>query len=82
MLLCWQRIKESAMGTIWFWLVAIMITGYVVLDESNKSEETYPVKTGVVLTTNSLSITEDALTARIFQMDVTGSDRGGSHSSG
>jgi len=39
------------------------------------SEETYPVNTGAVLTTNSLSITEDALTARIFQLDVVGSDK-------
>src|SRR5258708_31432209 len=28
----WRRIEESAMGTIWFWLVAIMITVYVLLD--------------------------------------------------
>jgi cytochrome d ubiquinol oxidase subunit II len=28
----WRRIKESAMGTIWFWLVAIMIAIYVLLD--------------------------------------------------
>lgn len=33
-------------------------------------EEEYPVRTAVVLTTNSLSITEDALTARIFQLVV------------
>lgn len=39
------------------------------------SEETYPVNTSVVLTTNSLSITEDALTARIFQLLVVGSDK-------
>jgi cytochrome bd ubiquinol oxidase subunit II len=32
MLPCWQRIKESAMGTIWFWLVALMIVIYVLLD--------------------------------------------------
>src|SRR5260221_14339917 len=28
----WRRIEGSAMGTIWFWLVAIMITTYVLLD--------------------------------------------------
>src|SRR6266705_3567223 len=28
----WRRIEESAMGTIWFWLVAIMIAIYVLLD--------------------------------------------------
>jgi cytochrome d ubiquinol oxidase subunit II len=28
----WRRIEESAMGTIWFWLVAIMIVIYVLLD--------------------------------------------------
>jgi hypothetical protein len=39
------------------------------------SEETYPVNTGVVLTTNSLSITEDALTARIFQLNVAAGDK-------
>jgi hypothetical protein len=33
-------------------------------------EEEYPVRTAVVLTTNSVSITEDALTARIFQLVV------------
>src|SRR6266436_6057675 len=27
-----RRIEESAMGTIWFWLVAIMIATYVLLD--------------------------------------------------
>src|SRR5258707_1734229 len=32
MLPCWWRTKEGAMGTIWFWLVAIMITTYVLLD--------------------------------------------------
>jgi len=32
MLPCWQRTEEGAMGTIWFWLVAIMITIYVLLD--------------------------------------------------
>ena len=39
------------------------------------AEETYPVNTGVVLTTNSLSITEDALTARIFQLIVAAGDK-------
>jgi len=39
------------------------------------AEETYPVNTGVVLTTNSLSITEDALTARIFQLNVAAGDK-------
>jgi hypothetical protein len=39
------------------------------------SEETYPVNTSVALTTNSLSITEDALTARIFQLLVVGGDK-------
>ena len=39
------------------------------------AEEVYPVNTGAVLTTNSLSITEDALTARIFQLDVVGGDK-------
>jgi len=39
------------------------------------AEEVYPVNTVAVLTTNSLSITEDALTARIFQLDVVGSDK-------
>src|SRR3984893_14797190 len=28
----WRRSEESGMGTIWFWLVAIMITVYVLLD--------------------------------------------------
>src|SRR5437660_11236565 len=32
MLPCWRRTEEGAMGTIWFWLVAIMITIYVLLD--------------------------------------------------
>src|SRR5712671_6406066 len=32
MLPCWRRTKEGAMGTIWFWLVAIMIATYVLLD--------------------------------------------------
>jgi cytochrome d ubiquinol oxidase subunit II len=32
MLPCWQRNEESGMGTIWFWLVAIMIATYVLLD--------------------------------------------------
>src|SRR6267143_1475449 len=27
-----RRIEESAMGTLWFWLVALMITAYVLLD--------------------------------------------------
>ncbi len=39
------------------------------------SEETFPVVTGAVLTTNSLSITEDALTARIFQLNVVAGDK-------
>src|SRR4030088_25244 len=29
---CWRRSEESGMGTIWFWLVAIMIAMYVLLD--------------------------------------------------
>jgi cytochrome bd ubiquinol oxidase subunit II len=32
MLPCWRRTEEGAMGTIWFWLVAIMIATYVLLD--------------------------------------------------
>src|SRR4030088_1996109 len=28
----WRRTEENAMGTIWFWLVAIMIAMYVLLD--------------------------------------------------
>jgi cytochrome bd ubiquinol oxidase subunit II len=32
MLPCWRWTKEGAMGTIWFWLVAIMIATYVLLD--------------------------------------------------
>src|SRR5437870_13915227 len=32
MLPCWRRVEEGAMGTIWFWLVAIMIAIYVLLD--------------------------------------------------
>src|SRR5260370_33288447 len=28
----WRRTEESTMGTIWFWLVAIMIATYVLLD--------------------------------------------------
>src|SRR6202051_4358541 len=28
----WRRSEESVMGTIWFWLVAIMIAIYVLLD--------------------------------------------------
>src|SRR6202165_1940929 len=28
----WRRSEESAMGTIWFWLIAIMIAMYVLLD--------------------------------------------------
>src|ERR1700674_4970867 len=28
----WRRIEESTMGTIWFWLVAIMVAIYVLLD--------------------------------------------------
>src|SRR5437660_1667929 len=32
MLPCWRRTEEGAMGTIWFWLEAIMITIYVLLD--------------------------------------------------
>src|SRR5947207_1437114 len=34
MLPCWRRTEEGAMGTTWFWLVAIMITIYVLLDGS------------------------------------------------
>jgi hypothetical protein len=33
-------------------------------------EEEYTVETGAALTTNSLSVTEDALIARIFQLTV------------
>jgi cytochrome d ubiquinol oxidase subunit II len=29
---CWRRTEEGAMGTIWFWLVAMMIAIYVLLD--------------------------------------------------
>jgi cytochrome d ubiquinol oxidase subunit II len=29
---CWRRTKEGVMGTIWFWLVAMMIATYVLLD--------------------------------------------------
>src|ERR1700704_5163745 len=29
---CWRRSEESGMGTIWFWLVALMIALYVLLD--------------------------------------------------
>src|SRR5258707_13246468 len=29
---CSRRSEEGAMGTIWFWLVAIMIVTYVLLD--------------------------------------------------
>src|SRR5947209_3532919 len=32
MRLSWRRNEEGAMGTIWFWLVAIMIATYVLLD--------------------------------------------------
>jgi hypothetical protein len=39
------------------------------------AEEVYPVNTGAVLTTNSLSITEDALAARIFQLIVAAGDK-------
>src|SRR5712672_594155 len=28
----WRRIEESVMGTIWFWLVALMLVLYVLLD--------------------------------------------------
>src|SRR5213076_3561198 len=28
----WRRSEESRMGTIWFWLVAIMVAMYVLLD--------------------------------------------------